>query len=64
MAVNPYNKPSHKLIEEMLKEFDIELRIADGVMPSSGNNWGMPLSNIPTRAACDYLATRTGFQKS
>jgi hypothetical protein len=60
LSVDPYGKDSVQLIEELLKEYGIELKKGKGLVPSKVNNGGFPLANMSTRQAIEWLATRTG----
>ena len=61
MSVNPYGKDSVQLIEALLKEIGIALRKGKGLLASKINNGGFPLSNMSTKQAIEWLATRTGL---
>ena len=62
MSVDTYGKDSVQLIEELLKEYDIELKKGKGLKPSKVNNGGFPLANMSTKQACEWLANRTGVE--
>ena len=59
MAVNLYNRRSDEVIEDLLKEKGIELRKGKNVKGAKYNNGGIPLSNMTTKQAIEWLTTRT-----
>ena len=67
MAVDPSGKDSVQLIEALLQEFGISLEKGKGLQPfkvegkgGDGKPLGIPLANMSTKQACEWLATRTG----
>lgn len=60
MAVNPKNKDSVELIEELLKSKGLTMEKGKGLKPSKINNAGFTAANYSTRQWLEYLTNRTG----
>ena len=58
-SINPYGLDSVKLIQQICEYIGIQVKVAEGLLPSSINNGGFPLANMSAREAIEWLTNRT-----